>query len=80
VSLQSRENLDRDTGPNKTGTSGPGPELRVHVTCAVKRERSTSEVGMTVRIKILDEDDNPPVAQTNKHVLNGSVLKEVRTI
>jgi hypothetical protein len=77
VSLQSREHLDRDTGPNEGGTLGPGPELRVHVTCTVNRGRSISEVGMTVRITVLDEDDNPPVAQTNRHFLNGSQLKEV---
>jgi hypothetical protein len=77
VTLQTREYLDRDTGPTEDGTLGPGPELRVHVTCTVHREGSISEVGMTVRITVLDEDDNAPVAQANMHFLNGSQLMEV---
>ena len=32
---------------------------------------------MTVRLNVLDEDDNTPTAQTNKHVLKVSELKEV---
>jgi hypothetical protein len=80
VSLQSREHLDRDTGPDGSGTSGPGSELRVHVTCTVNKGRSINEVGMTVRITVLDEDDNPPVAQMDEHILSGIILEEVRAI
>jgi hypothetical protein len=78
VSLQSRVSLDRDNGPGENGTLGPGPELRVHVTCTVGRGRLISEVATTtVRLIVLDEDDNTPTAQINKHWLNGSELKEV---
>jgi hypothetical protein len=35
---------------------------------------------MTVRITVLDEDDNPPVAQMDEHILSGIILEEVRAI
>jgi len=78
VSLQTREDLDRDNGPDDKRTLGPGPELHVHVTCTVDRGNSSSEVATTVRLIVLDEDDNIPTAQINKDFWFLSEMKEVR--
>jgi hypothetical protein len=47
------------------------------VTCTIDRGHSISEVATTIRLIVLDEDDNIPTAQINKHWLNGSKLKAV---
>ena len=80
VSLQSRESLDRDAGTDDSGTLEPGPELLVHVACTVDRGRSISEVATTVQLIVLDEDDNVPTAQINKHFWNLSESNWVRRV
>ena len=50
------------------------------MTCTVDRGLSISEVATTVQLIVLDEDDNAPIAQRNKHFLNGSELKEVSCV
>jgi hypothetical protein len=68
--------VDRDTGPDDSGTLGPGPELLFHVTCTLDRGRSINEVAATtVQLRVLDKDDNAPIAQTNKYVWNWSELE-----
>jgi len=50
------------------------------VTCTVDSGLSFSKEATTVLLIVLDEDDNAPTAQTNKHFLNGSELKEVSCV
>ena len=82
-SLWSKAALDRDSLPdNSTGSRGPGPDFDITVECVVDRGLSIKEtVARSIRVVVLDEDDNPPVPQEKSdpiHVpCNVGELKEV---
>ncbi|XP_069700695.1 proto-oncogene tyrosine-protein kinase receptor Ret isoform X2 [Periplaneta americana] len=77
ASLQSREQLDRDTAADGTGSQGPGSKLSVHTTCLLSRGGSgVSKAEATVTVHVLDQDDNPPVAQQLRLLLNSTRLSE----
>ncbi|KAJ9588286.1 hypothetical protein L9F63_018338, partial [Diploptera punctata] len=70
--LWSKANLDRDAMPNQaTGDEGPGPEFDVTIECVVDRGLSLKEtVTKSIRVLVLDEDDNAPVPQDNNNPIH----------
>lgn len=59
--------LDRDIiGP----PGGPGPRVMVHVRCVVWDGKTGMQYVQTdvLTVDVLDQDDNPPISQTNSSI------------
>ena len=63
----SNSSLDRES---LEFPGGPGPHVHVRVRCVVWEENTGNQhvVESNLYVDILDEDDNPPIAQTNSSV------------
>ncbi|KAK2581248.1 hypothetical protein KPH14_008038 [Odynerus spinipes] len=65
--LYANASLDRDAlGP----AGGPGPRIDIEIRCVVYEEKTGDQHALisTLGIDILDQDDNPPIAQTDSVV------------
>ncbi|XP_014203448.1 proto-oncogene tyrosine-protein kinase receptor Ret [Copidosoma floridanum] len=65
--LYANESLDRDARKPPKGT---GPEVSVELRCGVWEETTGMQytVGRVLSIDVLDQNDNPPISQTNGSV------------